>query len=72
MPSGLLAAVMMFEEAVPASAAVRPLPPPSNTHPFLSYTLSAKTLLETERERERVQRICETAGERRVCDCERK
>ncbi len=53
VPSRLLAAALMFEEAVPASAAVRPLPPPSHTHPFLSSTLSAKTLSETERERER-------------------
>lgn len=55
VPSRLLAAALMFEEAVPASAAVRPLPPPStpsHTHPFLSSTLSAKTILETERERE--------------------
>ncbi len=56
VPSRLLAAALMFEEAVPASAAVRPLPPPStpsHTHPFLSSTLSAKTLSETEREKER-------------------
>lgn len=70
MPSGLLAAAMMFEEAVPASAAVRPLPPPSNTHPFLSYTLSAKTLLEIEIEREFREYARQQV--RRVCECERK
>lgn len=66
VPSRLLAAALMFEEAVPASAAVRPLPPPSNTHPFLSYTLSAKTLLETERERESSENMQDSRWEESV------
>lgn len=68
VPSRLLAAALMFEEAVPASAAVRPLPPPSNTH-TPSFPIHARPRHSwRQKERERVQRICKTAGERRVCE----
>ncbi len=66
VPSRLLAAALMFEEAVPASAAVRPLPPPSHTHTPSSPLLSRPRHSRKQKERESLENMRDSRWEESV------